>query len=223
MKMSTITRFGVLVAALAAISGAASSVAAASPEWLTYKHEEILPSAKVYTSPVENAVFRAMSPGGSVAFTIDCSMKTEGTVGPIAKGKIEHVTDSKGYSPMQCQEEPGGGIEGCDPPQTVEAVNLPWTTELVASGSEVHNLIKSGTNGTPGWKITCKYAVTGTLIENCPFEGYSLFTGNGSVGAELLYEPPFAGGKSCESNNSYWEGNELRFTHLEVFPGYKVS
>lgn len=222
MKASTFARFGALVAVLAAFAGTWSSTATASPTWQW--GGEGITHALPFTSPVETAYFEAVNAVGGREFTLACHMKTAGVVGPGAHGEISSVADSNGLAKMQC-EQTQSGLEQCAPPETVEAQSLPWATELVfGTGTEVRNTIKPGSKGgTPGWKITCKQVSVETLVEKCPFGGYSVFSRNGALGAELLYEPAFAQGKNCESNSGYFQGNTLKLTYREVTPKYTIN
>lgn len=221
MTKSKMMRFGVLVAALAAFAGPAIANAAASPVW-QYGGES-LEEGYAFISPTKTAYFEVVGPSGGREFTLGCKMKMEGVVDPDGKGDIDRVTDGNGHTSMLC-DLAQSGLEQCAPPETVEAVNVPWETELISVGEQVRNVITMGTKTVrPGWKIACQqYGVVETLEEKCPFETYSVFSKNGAQGAELLYEPAFSQGRYCESNNGHFEGNTLKLSYLEVTPGYTV-
>lgn len=223
MKASTFTRFGVLLGALFALAALWGASVASAAIW-EYEGER-LEHPYSYTAPVERAQFEAVSSTGSREYYLACSMKTAGVVEPGSKGEITSVTDSNGYSKIECSSEGVSGLETCGPPEQVEAVNLPWATELVGNVLEhnVHNVIKAGSKGgKPGWKITCKGGSVETLVENCPFEGYSAFTGNIAPGAVLLYEPAFAQGTPCVSN-FYSQGNTLKLSYREITSKYTIA
>lgn len=220
MNMSITMRLGVLLGAMLAFAGLWGAGVASAATWHQGGIE--LEEATRYKSTVGTAYFEASSPtNGTREYTLGCAMQTKGLVGPGSQGKITGATDSHGFTKMECSLAQSG-IETCAPPETVEAVDLPWTTELVSVGSEVRNVIKAGSGGAPGWKITCYQGET-QLTEKCPFGGYSLFSKNGLEGAELLYQPAFAKGEKCVSSNGFFQDNTLKLTYREVTQGFTVS
>jgi hypothetical protein len=59
------------------------------------------------------------------------------------------------------------GLGACKKATKLEAVDLPWATEMVEGpGGAPLTKIKSGGSGEPGWKITCETSV-GNLTDEC--------------------------------------------------------
>ena len=86
----------------------------------------------------------------------------EGSVGPEGEGE---VTSSK-------IEEPGKnciGVGGCEQPELVEGIHLPWRTKLAEGSSEMARSTIEGTGGGAGWKIECKTAL-GSKTDECESE-----------------------------------------------------
>ncbi len=83
---------------------------------------------------------------GSVG--VECEDAIEGNAAGATNGEATKWTMSKCVSTTSkgCES---GGIE-------MQAVNLPWSAELVAAGSSVDEKLVSGGKGTPGFKVKCK-------------------------------------------------------------------
>jgi hypothetical protein len=111
------------------------------------------------------------------AVRLKCKVVSVGTVGPGAEDTIEKVTTSG------CKVVKGT----CGSP-TVEAIHLPWKTELTEIGGEVRDVLKSGGTGLPGYKSTCTVIIK--VTDTCEAEtnagvGYSLTEGF----AEVKFDP----------------------------------
>jgi hypothetical protein len=75
-----------------------------------------------------------------------CAFQQEGTVGPGATGEI---TGKKVY---KCADK-GGRL--CESAVELEAVHLPWKTELVTVNGVVRYKVTNGGSGKPYWEIKC--------------------------------------------------------------------
>lgn len=75
---------------------------------------------------------------------LNCGAYLKGTLEPGGKGTIS------AWEATACKP-----VGMCESVNTVVAVNLPWHTELVASGGTIRDRIVSGGSGTPQWKFEC--------------------------------------------------------------------
>ncbi len=103
------------------------------------------------------------------AVRLKCKVVSVGKVGPGSEDSIEKVTTSG------CKLVKGT----CGSP-TVEAVHLPWKTELTEIGGEPRDTLKSGGTGLPGYKSTCTVIIK--ITDTCEAEtnaglSYSLTNG----------------------------------------------
>jgi hypothetical protein len=85
---------------------------------------------------------------------VKCSGSDEGWIGPNGKDETTEVVTEK------C--EAGTNCEKVESP--AKAVDLPWNSELKETEGKIHDTIRTGGNGEPGWKVTCK--VLGKNEEN---------------------------------------------------------
>lgn len=76
-----------------------------------------------------------------------CPFVQEGTVGP---GTVGEITGKKVFSCTYRRGTP------CESAIELEALNLPWKTELTTVNGVLRDEIKSGGSGTPEWMVKCK-------------------------------------------------------------------
>jgi hypothetical protein len=89
---------------------------------------------------------------------VECEDAGSGAAGANGKGEVTEWTPSK------CVKTSGGR---CESAEAIEALNLPWHTELVFSEGKTREVITSGGKGTPGFKLKCK-AAGETIADECP-------------------------------------------------------
>jgi hypothetical protein len=146
--MKTIRMFSVALTAACAFA-ALSTTAAAAHEWL----QQGLPLTKnINVSGKANYKFGI---GGFGYIRFSCEFEEKGTVGAGGKGEITSIKKGTCYENEACQ----AGAS-----QTVEAVHLPWHTELVTFEGGLGNKI---TTAEPEWKIKCKLTDGENLTETC--------------------------------------------------------
>lgn len=211
---SGLRRAGMLTVAallLGALWGAGVATAA-SPEWM--KGGAPLIKASAFESKIETMIFTQANTG----LEINChgvsggAAKTAGTVGPGAVGEITGVTTSSGSHEIACEELKSGS---CLSPVHIEALRLPWKTELVTVSGEIRYEIKSGSKGeTPQWKITCGEPRDYELCENKT----SYKTANSPEGLEAFSEYPSGEVGVCSSG-----GNNLVGVLQEEIVGYQAK
>lgn len=91
--------------------------------------------------------------------TVECKDTGSGTVGPGSPGEI------KQWKASSCTYVKPGKCEGTP---TIEALHLPWRSELAATGtSGVQETIIAGSGGAPDLKLTCKYTGLGKVSIEC--------------------------------------------------------
>ena len=153
------TLIATMVAMLAFAS--LSTAAATAHEWQV-KKQKLIQSVKVTSKS-----FMWLA---TVGEKYGCEFQEEGTVGPGAVGAITGVT-TRGLTKSKnivCNKEIELG-EYCEkvyPPEVkVEAIGLPWDTELVTVEGQLSNKIVSPAK--PEWKFTCKSG-KGTFTNECP-------------------------------------------------------
>jgi hypothetical protein len=154
--MRNIKIWGLAFGAMFLISGLAVASASAAPQW------------KLNGNPITSAV--ATTGSGTLELTdtkgflgstvtVKCSGTTTGTAGPGAADTTSTVTVSS------CSTVAGT----CGEP-SASAVNLPWKTELFASGGLVRDSIKSDGKGAPGYKVECTVPLLGRVSDTCTSE-----------------------------------------------------
>ncbi|HEV3319690.1 MAG TPA: S53 family peptidase [Solirubrobacteraceae bacterium] len=77
--------------------------------------------------------------------TVECEVGAIGTVGPGASGAVSSWTASK------CVPKNGTCLHS-----SVEALGLPWYSELISVEGTLRDVIASGGKGLPGYKIKCE-------------------------------------------------------------------
>jgi hypothetical protein len=87
--------------------------------------------------------------------TIECSVTYKGSAAASSAGEITALTATGciGTAAAGKEYNCANTIVG---PTTMEAVHLPWRTELVTVEKTTHERIVSGGSGTPGFKWSCK-------------------------------------------------------------------
>jgi hypothetical protein len=91
---------------------------------------------------------------------VECLGTDEGVIGPGRYDRIQTVRVAS------CKP-----VKVCENVETVVPKNLPWQTELYETGKEVRDKITEGTTKLqPGWSITCKAPVVGSVTDVCETE-----------------------------------------------------
>lgn len=146
VRSHAIRRVGTLtVAVLALFLCTQASAWAAGPEWRVNDTALTESTGTEWSGKIKVADSNA--PGGAV--TVECEDSAEGPVGPGKAGEITKWTASK------CVFVKKGACETGSTP-TVEAVNLPWHTELVTVEGATRDSITNGGKGAPGYQRTCR-------------------------------------------------------------------
>jgi hypothetical protein len=132
MKSQRFLGFAVSAAVLA--FGVSASAFAATTQWLV---GGATVSSAVKADGVGNVTLEETNTG--LAVTCEESLG-KGTIGSGTAGKVESVTLSK------CK-----AVKGRENVEAVSAAGLPWTTELVLSGTKFQGLLSKG-----GYTIKCR-------------------------------------------------------------------
>ncbi|HEY3830592.1 MAG TPA: hypothetical protein VGL57_15485 [Solirubrobacteraceae bacterium] len=140
--MKTIKMLGLTVVAMLALGGLSASAATAY-EWQINGAALVKPAAAHWTSTIkfENT---------AEAYSFSCTIAHKGTLGTGASGEITSITSSGGAKAIPC--ELTHGSSDCTSAMEIEALGLPWATELATVGGELRNKIA----GSPEWKVRCK-------------------------------------------------------------------
>ncbi|HEY3830422.1 MAG TPA: hypothetical protein VGL57_14610 [Solirubrobacteraceae bacterium] len=146
--MKTIKMLSGACALVCALTALSASVATAH-EWL----QSGIPLGKS-VNVTQKASYK-FGIGGFSYIRFGCEFEVKGTVGVGGKGEVTSVKEVKCYENNACQ----AGAS-----QTVEAVHLPWHTELVTFEGGLGNKI---TTAEPEWKVKCKLASGENLTETC--------------------------------------------------------
>jgi hypothetical protein len=137
--MKKITKLGLALFAVLAFSAIATAAAfaTAGEEWLV--NSIAVPLGSTFKVEVNGTLLLEDMGKGSPTGIL-CEGKGKGIVSSDGTDLQETATATK------CTTETGS----CGSPNAV-ALNLPWETELVLSGTEIRDLIK----GKPGYEVTC--------------------------------------------------------------------
>jgi hypothetical protein len=150
----------VLVSALAVLGTAVAAVSAsAEPPSVWLCGNELVVAANPCVTVSENLEALTLEDMG-VPARIECppgSVFSYGTVGPGAKDettKVEFLEEGKKCKPGAKAENLKGEevANKCEKVEKLEALNLPWKTEIVLEGGVAWDLIMS----EPGYRSTCK-------------------------------------------------------------------
>jgi hypothetical protein len=151
-----------------AISALAGPAFAASPEWIVAGKPTAIEVASITAEKLgleDMSVF-----GGPVA--VICETEMLGVVGPVSDGEVIVVDDPlSGKGHLDCQFSRRGPC--LDETAEVEAVHLPWLTELldVMEGGVLmwRNMILNSGAGAPGFEVECT-TILGKVTDTCTGE-----------------------------------------------------
>lgn len=125
------------------------------------------------------------------AVTVRCPKNSEaegldaGTVGPGSTDEITSITDSAGKEWIECEKVAGT----CNTPRA-RALNLPWTTKLLANGRDE---VVSGTGGEPpGWEVECTVGFV-KVFDKCTGKTTTAVT-NVTTGVDTVFDASSANG-----------------------------
>ena len=113
-------------------------------------------------------------------YSFQCSINDKGTVGTLGLGEITSITSEAGAKSISCTIVHSSTY--CGSAVEIEALGLPWKTELVTLSGALRN----GISNSAEWKVTCK-GVAGTLVNYCvasPNTGVK----NVTTGVEEVYD-----------------------------------
>ncbi|HEY3828915.1 MAG TPA: hypothetical protein VGL57_06940 [Solirubrobacteraceae bacterium] len=132
----------VLVVALAL--GALSASAAMAHEWKVSGNPVISPTKAESegTLQFENTTEQ---------YSFQCKFRRKVELEPGGLGEITSITSTSGAKVLKCETKTSSA---CEKEAEIEALHLPWRTELVTINGELRNKIVKG-GGQPEWKITC--------------------------------------------------------------------
>jgi hypothetical protein len=85
---------------------------------------------------------------------VKCSGLDTGWIGPNGTDQTTTVTTDKCEAGTNCEK-----LE-----KTAEAVNLPWNSELKETEGKIHDTLRNGGKGEPGYEVSCK--VLGKVEKN---------------------------------------------------------
>lgn len=145
--MRAIRILTVLIAVLA-VGALSASAALANPEWELGGTllKGIVAAESEGTIALENK---------TEEYVIQCKVRRKVELGNVlGLGVINSITNTAGAKLMKCETKVSSD---CETEAEVEALHLPWGTELTGSaGSEARNRILSKSSEEPEWKITCR-------------------------------------------------------------------
>lgn len=91
--------------------------------------------------------------------TVECEDTATGLAGLANTGEVTEWTYSNCTGTVL--------KETCQSPVSIQAVNLPWHSELVTVGGVTHDIMTSGGSGTPGYKMRCTEKIGGKVLDEC--------------------------------------------------------
>jgi hypothetical protein len=91
---------------------------------------------------------------------VECFGTSEG----YAAGKVS-VTTVVNVTPSQCSP-----VKVCENVEAVSAVHLPWKSELFETEGKAEQKILADGGGEPGWSVTCKAPILGSITDVCTTE-----------------------------------------------------
>ncbi|HUA73936.1 MAG TPA: hypothetical protein VL988_04190 [Solirubrobacteraceae bacterium] len=162
--MSTVVATTVLAAVAASTATALAPVWQGCMEIKGGRYENNVCTTKAGTKKFDwleaNSKPRAASSEGTLkladtktGLAVQCTVVKAGTVGTEENASLGEVKEVKASG---CKTTKGTCAE-----PTVEAVNLPWKTELALVGEEKREKLKSAVK-SPGWKVLCAKVATDT-------------------------------------------------------------
>lgn len=137
-------------------------------------------------------------------YTLECTMNHKGAVGPLAHSEITSITGEHGEKKIPCRVVTPGGV--CSQSAEIEALHLPWASELATIGGELRNQLTKSI-AVPEWKLYCE-ASDEKFIDYCSVSPNTAMH-NFSKGVEEIYD-----GKSPETD--CLRGLGLRMTGVEI-------
>jgi hypothetical protein len=115
--------------------------------------------------------------------TFNCPVLQSGTVGPGALGQITSVGEGTNHV-LSCSST--GRRDECGGAVHVEALNLPWHTELATVNGKLSYVVLGGGVNPPEWKFKCANETLFHYKERCEATSTaSAFDETGGVGTEL--------------------------------------
>ena len=107
---------------------------------------------------------------------VECENTAEGSVTPGVAGEITKWPKST------CV-----GVKTCENGSTVEALNLPWHTELVTVEGVTREVLTGTGHGEPGYKLACKYEGIILYESKCTASALNMTTTNGASGVTAKF------------------------------------
>lgn len=90
---------------------------------------------------------------------VTCEDHGEGVAGETGMGSIAKITLSS------CKPAPGQS--GCQSEYGIEALHLPWSTQLLFEGAVAHEFLLGDGAGTPGFVLKCEVNSTKGFTDTC--------------------------------------------------------
>ncbi len=163
----TVRRMMLAVVAVLALSAIVPALASAQVTWATNYIPVTKSTAMEWSGKLKISYAAASS-------ALECTEKAEGVMGADGTGEITKMTMSSCVN-----------VKGCAAPNAIVALNLPWHTELVASGGTLKNVLRSGGKGNPTFKVECTVLVK--IVEECTASTLSLPATNGESGVTVSF------------------------------------
>jgi len=187
---------GLAFAAVFAFAAFSSTSAFAATEWQL--------NAKAITTPTTSTTTGKLlleDMNSIIKVDIECSGTFDGTVGPGAADEITKVLNSAGAEEtgknlagttvpsINCEIVSKGSCEEANKSKIVVfPIHLPWKSELLLPSGETRvDDLKEGTGGEPGYEITCKAVLLGTVTDVCTGKPGSVMT-NETGGVNGVFE-----------------------------------
>ena len=140
-------RVPVALAAVFALSAMVASSAFAAPAWFAKtggNYNKLVGALEVKTTT--NLTVTDTHWGGE-GTKVSCEVTVKGTIEAGGLGKINN------YEANASSCKPNGS---CAKITSVEAVHLPWKTELYSEEGQIRERLVSGGSGTPSWQFSCE-------------------------------------------------------------------
>lgn len=207
--MKIIKRLGLALVAVLALSAFTASIAGAY-EWQISGGALTKPAEVSGTSTI---TFKNLAEG----YAFRCAIVDKGTVGPGAKGEITSIASSGGAKSIPC-ELTSSSVD-CESAMEIEAVGLPWTTELAGVNGDLRNKLTAAHE----WKVKCKEAGGVARSNLCGVPG-STGPHNLTTSVEEIYDSSSPTHTSCFDDSAgefVAEGAEILSTTagaLQVSP-----
>jgi hypothetical protein len=121
---------------------------------------------------------------------IECTGEGQGTVGSGNKDVISSLTASS------CSFVKAGKCESSKP-VTANAVDLPWSTELILVSGATWDSIKADGAGEPGWNVECTVLGIFKISDECKGEAKTKMTNLANGKIESAFEGEASGKAKC--------------------------